>query len=33
MYLFLATTLAWLLLHIRTDDSGDVPAGAAAAPR
>jgi len=33
MYLFLATTLAWLLLHIRSGGAEDVPAAAVAAPR
>jgi len=30
LYLFLATTLAWLLLRIRTDDAAQPPAGAVA---
>ena len=31
LYLFLATTLAWLLLRIRTDESLTPPSGAAVA--
>jgi cytochrome d ubiquinol oxidase subunit I len=33
MYLFLATTLAWLLLHIHSSPADDAPAAAAATPR
>jgi cytochrome d ubiquinol oxidase subunit I len=33
LYLFLATTLAWLLLRIRSDDKIEPPAGAIAQPR
>jgi len=33
LYLFLATTLAWLLLRLRSDDKIEPPAGAIAQPR